>query len=46
MEVVPNTFPDLFWGYTAIWLVLGVYIISLGIRLSRAERKIDLLTKD
>jgi CcmD family protein len=38
MDAVPNTFPALFYGYTAIWLILGVYIISLGFRLSRLEK--------
>ena len=37
-EVVPNTFPALFWGYTVLWGILVVYLISLGVRLRRLER--------
>lgn len=37
MEQIPDTFPDLFWGYSIIWGLLVVYIISLGRRLSRIE---------
>ena len=39
MQTVPDTFPDLFWAYTIIWVILAVYIISLGFRLSKLERK-------
>ena len=36
---VPNTFPSLFWGYTAIWTLVVVYIVSLGFRLSKIEKQ-------
>lgn len=36
---VPNTFPHLFWGYTVIWVLLCVYIVSLGFRVSKLEKK-------
>ncbi|MBX7142894.1 MAG: CcmD family protein [Oligoflexia bacterium] len=39
METVPDTFPSLFWGYAVIWCLLGAYIVSLGFRLRRLERK-------
>jgi CcmD family protein len=35
---VPNTFPDLFWGYTFIWLLLSLYILYLGVRVRRLEK--------
>ena len=39
METVPNSFPDLFYAYTAVWGLLCVYILSLGIRVCRLEKK-------
>jgi CcmD family protein len=41
MDQVPNTIPELFWGYTALWAILAVYILSLGARLARLEKKSD-----
>ena len=41
METVPNTFPALFYGYTAIWIILGAYFISLGFRVSRLEDQLS-----
>ena len=38
METLPDTFPALFYGYTVIWGLLAVYILSLGFRVSRLER--------
>ncbi len=35
----PNTFPGLFWGYLVVWGLLSAYIISLGARLARLEKK-------
>lgn len=40
LETVRNTFPDLFWGYTAIWILLGLYIVYLGFRLARLEKRV------
>ena len=39
-EIVPNTFPSLFAGYTVIWALLALYIVSLGFRLSKIEKRI------
>ena len=39
MEIVPNTFPALFWGYTAIIAIIVAYLLSLGVRISRIEKK-------
>lgn len=39
MDAVPNTFPDLLIAYNAVWFLLGVYIVSLGLRLSKLESK-------
>jgi len=33
-----NTYPDLFWAYTAVWVALALYIAFLGRRLSKLER--------
>lgn len=38
METVPNTFPSLFTGYSVLWGLLSLYIVSLGIRVARLER--------
>ncbi len=42
MDTVPNTFPSLFAGYTAIWLIFGFYLLSLGLRLARLEKRFGL----
>jgi len=39
--IVPDTIAPLFWGYTAIWGLLSVYILWLGNRLSRAEKIVN-----
>lgn len=33
-----DTYPDLFWAYTAVWVVITLYIAWLGARLVRLER--------
>jgi CcmD family protein len=35
-----NTYPDLFWAYTAVWVALALYIAFLGRRLSKLERSL------
>ena len=35
-----DSFPALFWGYTALWAVLAIYIWTLGSRVSRLERSV------
>jgi CcmD family protein len=35
-----NTYPDLFWSYTAVWVALALYIAFLGRRLSKLERSL------
>ena len=40
METVPNTFPALFQAYSIVWGLLVVYIISLGVRLRKVERRL------
>lgn len=54
MGQVPDTFPGLFWGYSAIFLIFGLYILRLGklikgisaklseIESSRSQQKQDL----
>jgi CcmD family protein len=41
METVPNTFPALFQGYSVVWGLLVVYIVSLGVRLKRVEKRLQ-----
>jgi CcmD family protein len=38
--MTPDTFPALFWSYTAVWVILGVFILSLGVRLRKVEKKL------
>ena len=42
---MPDTFPSLFWSYTAVWFFLAAYIVVLGARVGRLERKISRLTE-
>lgn len=35
----PDTYADLFWAYTFIWVILSLYIISLGFRLNKLEKQ-------
>ena len=30
----------LFWAYNAIWLLLGIYLVSLGVRLRSVKREL------
>lgn len=30
----------LFWAYNAIWLLLGIYVLSLGVRLRSVNREL------
>ena len=39
--MTPDTFPSLFWAYSAIWCVLIVYIAALGARVAKLERKLS-----
>lgn len=39
-----NTYPALFWGYLVLWGILVVYMVLLGRRVNRIERR--LLSKD
>jgi CcmD family protein len=36
-----DTYPSLFWGYLAIWLLLSCYILFLGLRLRKAEKDLQ-----
>jgi hypothetical protein len=36
--MVPDTYADLFWSYTAVWSVVAVYVGILGYRVSSLER--------
>jgi CcmD family protein len=37
----PDTFSALFWAYTAVWLILSVYVWGLGVRLKKLESRTD-----
>ena len=39
--MVPDTFPSMFWGYLVFWGLLALYIVSLGVRLRRIEKKLS-----
>lgn len=41
MEFVPNTFPDLFFAYSAVWIIIALYLWSVGRRLAVLERRIQ-----
>ena len=36
-----DTYPDLFWAYTAVWVILAIYIAAIGARLARLERTLS-----
>jgi hypothetical protein len=44
--MVPNTYADLFWSYTAVWVILAVYIGVLGFRVAALERLLARLGTD
>jgi CcmD family protein len=35
--MTPDTYDSLFWSYTAVWVVLVLYIGTLGVRVRRLE---------
>lgn len=37
--MTPDTYPSLFWAYTALWGVFVIYLVTLGVRLSRLEKR-------
>jgi CcmD family protein len=39
--MTPDTFPSLFWSYTVVWVVLSVYIVTIGLRVSKVERALS-----
>jgi CcmD family protein len=39
--MTPDTFPSLFWSYTAVWAILALYIIGLGVRVAKLERTLS-----
>jgi hypothetical protein len=39
IEAIPDTYPSLFYGYAVMWGIFGLYLLSLGIRLSALEKK-------
>lgn len=38
METVPDTFPSLFAGYTVLWALVVIYVLTLARRVKRIER--------
>ena len=41
MDEVPNTFPWMFYGYAALWLVMVIFLASLLSRMRAVERALD-----
>ena len=39
MTQTPDTFPYLFWAYNIIWIMLCLYVVYLGVRIARLEKK-------
>ena len=35
-----DTYPDLFWSYTVVWVLLTAYIVVLGFRMYRVEQRL------
>ncbi|MFN4894729.1 MAG: CcmD family protein [Pseudomonadota bacterium] len=35
-----DTYPDLFWAYTAVWTIVAVYVAWMGSRVARLERSL------
>jgi CcmD family protein len=35
--MTPDTYDSLFWSYTAVWVILVLYIATLGARVRRLE---------
>lgn len=40
MDTTPNTFPQLCIAYTAVSIILSVYILYLGFRISAIEDRL------
>lgn len=41
-----DTYPDLFWSYTVVWVLLTAYIVALGIRMYRVEQRLRTKQKE
>ena len=41
LNAVPDTFPTLMWAYNLIWALLAIYIVFIGRRLARAEKRLS-----
>ena len=42
-QQTPDTYSALFWGYLVIWGLLTVYMVYLGFKCSRLEKKVTAL---
>jgi len=45
MEAVPNTFPDLFLGYSVLWGCIVCYLVSVFRAQSRNRARLEELEK-
>ena len=36
--MTPDSYPSLFWAYNSVWIVLAVYMLWLGVRLTHIEK--------
>ncbi len=41
MEQVPDTYSALFWGYSAIFFIFGLYIFRLGALLAKLSNRVS-----
>lgn len=39
--MIPDSYPSLFWAYNSVWIVLAVYTLWLGARLTHIERSLS-----
>ena len=46
MYQVPNTFPELFWAYTAVWALFFFYLVFLASKLRKVEKKVHDLSAE
>ena len=42
----PDTYPDLFWGYTVLWLLIALLMLRLVKQQSKLHREIDELSRE
>ncbi len=46
MNQAIDTFPSLFWGYSAIWAIIVLLVIRIVLKMRSIERRIKSLSID